>query len=103
MTIHDVLEKVDWKLLEQQCRFLGQAQAICEWNGAEDLSDDLSGLREFLGNLITAHDSESPLHTKDADCRLDETECCTVCHVYHGAHCNYCGGRGFHTPNCLEE
>ena len=39
-------------------------------------------------------------HTKDADCNLDETDCCVICGTYHGDPCHICGGRGFHMEGC---
>ena len=39
-------------------------------------------------------------HTKDSDCTLDDRDTCTVCGVYHGDPCEFCGQRGFHMENC---
>ena len=41
-------------------------------------------------------------HSKDSDCTLDETDCCTVCGSYHADPCPGCGGRGFHVDGCPE-
>ena len=40
-------------------------------------------------------------HKQDTDCTLDNTDTCTVCHVYHGEPCPTCGGRGYHKSNCI--
>lgn len=43
-------------------------------------------------------------HTQDSDCTIDQvTGMCIFCGVYHGAPCLDCGGRGFHTDDCLLE
>jgi hypothetical protein len=39
-------------------------------------------------------------HIKDTDCILDDTNTCTVCHVYHGEPCPECGQRGYHLETC---
>ena len=39
-------------------------------------------------------------HSKDTDCTLDATDCCTGCGIYHGDPCPTCGGCGFHAPEC---
>jgi hypothetical protein len=41
-------------------------------------------------------------HATDADCRLDDEDCCVGCGVYHGDPCPECGGRGFHLADCSE-
>jgi hypothetical protein len=42
------------------------------------------------------------VHTKDSDCQIDATNCCTECGVYHGEPCALCGGRGYHELKCDE-
>ena len=42
-------------------------------------------------------------HTTDADCTLDDTDCCAGCGVYHGDPCDDCGGRGYHAADCEPE
>ena len=39
-------------------------------------------------------------HTRDTDCTLNDQDTCTVCGVYHGDPCEFCGQRGYHMSNC---
>ena len=43
------------------------------------------------------------MHAKDSDCTVGQDGCCEGCGVSHGAPCDACGGRGFHTADCVEE
>ena len=43
-----------------------------------------------------------PIHESDAECTLDEDDCCEVCGVMHGDPCEECGGRGYHAAGCSE-
>lgn len=50
---------------------------------------------------MTALDKLISDHNEDDQCIVDpKTECCIVCHVYHGEPCDLCDGRGFHAPSC---
>lgn len=69
--------------------------------GKEATEELLLQAEEILATLARTAKLVSG-HCSDFMCRVGPDGCCVECHAYHGDPCPDCGGRAYHSTDCVE-